>query len=343
MIVTEINKEDMTEWDQYVLRHPAASGYHLSGWRRVIEEAFGHQTRYLMAKPPQGNAEGILPLVLLSSRLFGRFWVSMPFLNYGGVLSNSAEAQQALLDAAVDAGKKTGASHIELRHVDPVEIEWPSKRHKVSMHLDLPSEFEALWKGFSSKLRSQIRRAQKEGMSVQIGGEETLDHFYEVFSRNMRDLGTPVYGRNFFRAILKQFPKEARITVVSLGERPLAAGFLFEFRETIEIIWASSDRRYNRLAPNMLLYSTVLEYACKEGFRRFDFGRSTPGSGTYRFKEQWGAKPVPLHWYYWLKEGGPLPELSPANGKFQLAIALWRRMPLSLSQWLGPRIVKFIP
>jgi FemAB-related protein (PEP-CTERM system-associated) len=333
----------MIEWDRYVLRHPEASGYHLSGWRRVIEEVFGHQTYYLMAKSPDGNVQGILPLVLLSSRLFGRFLVSMPFLNYGGALSSSAEAQQALLDTAVDTGKKNGASHIELRHLNQVEIEWSSKRHKVSMHLDLPSEFEILWKGFSSKLRSQIRRAQKEGMSVQVGGGEVLDPFYEVFSRNMRDLGTPVYSRNFFKAILRHFPKEAHIAVVSLGKQPLAAGFLCEFRETIEIVWASSDRRYNRLAPNMLLYSAVLEYACKEGFRRFDFGRSTPGSGTYRFKEQWGAKPVPLHWYYWLKEGGSLPELSPANKKFQLAIALWRRMPLSLSRWLGPRIVKNLP
>lgn len=343
MIVTEIEKDNAVEWNEYVLRHPAASGYHLSGWRRVIEEVFGHETRYLMAKSPEGNAQGILPLVLLSSRLFGRFLVSMPFLNYGGVLSDNAEAKQALLDAAVDIGKQTGASHIELRHLEPTEIEWPCKRHKVSMRLDLPSEFEILWKEFSSKLRSQVRRAQKEGMGVQVGGEEALDHFYGVFSRNMRDLGTPVYSRNFFKSILKHFPKEAHIAVVSLGKQPLAAGFLCNFRDTIEIVWASSDRRYNHLAPNMLLYSTVLEYACKEGFRRFDFGRSTPGSGTYRFKEQWGAKPVPLFWYYWMREESALPNISPSNAKFQLGIALWRKMPVTLTRWLGPSIVKFIP
>jgi FemAB-related protein (PEP-CTERM system-associated) len=211
------------------------------------------------------------------------------------------------------------------------------------MRLELPKQFELLWKEFPSKLRSQIRRAQKENMTVRFGGTECLDDFYAVFSRCMRDLGTPVYSKQFFRAICEYFPKQSRICLVSSNDRPLAAGFLYGFRSILEIPWAASDKRFSRLAPNMLLYSSVLEHACQEGFQFFDFGRSTPNSGTYRFKEQWGAEPHQLYWHYWMASGGEIPQLNPQNPKYELAIKIWQRLPLPVANWLGPHIVKYLP
>lgn len=330
-------------WDKYVLESQSATGYHLIAWRHVVARAFGHDTIYLMARDAQGEVRGVLPLVTLSSRLFGRFMVSMPFLNYGGVAAQDRQTTCALLEAAVREAGHQGAKHLELRQAATLPIDWACKDHKVSMRLDLPKNFDILMKVFPSKLRSQIRRPQKEGMIARIGGVELLDDFYRVFSRNMRDLGTPVYGKTFFRLVLDTFPKEAAICAVSWNHRPVAAGLVYTFRDMMEIPWASSDHRYDRMAPNMLLYSAVLEYACQHGCRVFDFGRSTVDSGTYRFKAQWGAKPVPLHWYYWLKEGGPLPELNPANPRYRVAIGLWRKLPLALTNLLGPRIVKYLP
>jgi serine/alanine adding enzyme len=342
MQVEEVSRDEAT-WDPYVIGHARASGYHLMAWRRVIEGVFGHRTFYLAARDEQGQIRGVLPLVCLSSRIFGCFLVSLPFVNYGGVLADNAASQDVLLRRAVDLAKKLGAGHIELRHEQLPGLEWPNKQHKVSMRLDLPGEFDALWKTFPAKLRSQIRRAEKEGMTFRAGREDLLKDFYTVFSRNMRDLGTPVYGPAFFAEILRAFPTNSRIGVVYLNQEPVAAGFLYAFRHVLEIPWASSDRRYNRLAPNMLLYRSVLEYACREGFRVFDFGRSTPDGGTYRFKEQWGARPVPLRWHYWLSSGGPLPDLSPSNEKFRWAIFLWQRLPLFVSERLGPSISRSIP
>jgi FemAB-related protein (PEP-CTERM system-associated) len=330
-------------WDRYVLGHPQATGYHLMAWRRVIEDVFGHDTFYLMAKDDRGEVRGVLPLAFLSSRLFGRFLVSLPFVNYGGVLADSSALQEALLRRAVELADELTAGHLELRHQDLLGLQWPNKQHKVSMRLELPAEFDVLWKGFTAKLRSQIRRAEKEGMAFKVGGEELLEDFYTVFSRNMRDLGTPIYGRTFFQEILRTFGEKARIGLVYLKDLPVATGFLYGFRKVLEIPWASSDRRYNHLAPNMLLYSSVLRYACQEGFGVFDFGRSTPGAGTYRFKEQWGARPVQLYWHYWLRNGGPLPDLSPANAKFRWATFLWQKLPLGVSRRLGPNIIRYIP
>lgn len=334
---------EILAWDSYVLSSPMATGYHQSGWRRVIEESFGHRTCYLTVQGHDGALQGTLPLVLLASRGFGRFLVSLPFVNYGGLIFSSSEAQRVLEQRAVELARELHADHIELRHQALMDTAWVSTERKVSMQLSLPSSYEELVKGFPSKLRSQVRRAQKEGMTARVGGSECLDEFYRVFSRCMRDLGTPVYAKGFFAKILEVFPKEARICVVSHGETPVAAGFLYGFRSSLEIPWAASDKRFNKLAPNMLLYGTVLEYACRQGFQVFDFGRSSPDSGTYRFKEQWGAQPHQLYWYYWMKGGRPVPQLNPQNPKYALAIRLWKNLPVAVANLLGPHIVKHLP
>jgi FemAB-related protein (PEP-CTERM system-associated) len=176
-----------------------------------------------------------------------------------------------------------------------------------------------------------------------VGREELLDSFYDVFSENMRDLGTPVYAKAFFENMLGEFPGRTWIGVVRSGGRPVAAGILAGFRERLEIPWASSLRQFNRFSPNMLLYWTCLEFGCANGFRQFDFGRSTPNEGTYRFKEQWGAQPWPLHWFYWLPKGRPMPQVNPRNPKYRAAIGVWQHLPVSVTRLIGPSIVKYIP
>lgn len=334
---------NIVRWDQYVVDHPHGTGYHLTAWGKIVHRVFGHQTLYVMSLNANGCVNGVLPLVLLSSGLFGKFFISLPFVNYGGLIADGPEVQEALFGVALQKAKEFGASHIELRHTGDSELTWPKKDHKVSMRLELPARFEDLMKAFPPKLRSQIRRGEKEGMTVRVGGLELLDDFYHVFSRNMRDLGTPVYRKDFFKEIMSMFPKDACLCCVYLQDQVLAAGFLYGFRQTVEIPWAASDRRYARMAPNMMLYGSVLRYACERGYQVFDFGRSSKGSGTYRFKEQWGARPVQLHWYYWLKGGDRLPEINPQNPKYRLAIETWKRLPLPLANWLGPRVSKYLP
>jgi FemAB-related protein (PEP-CTERM system-associated) len=339
--VSEI--QDQALWDQFVLGHPQTSGYHTVAWQSLVNRVFHHRTFSFMAKAEGGTIHGILPLVLTKSPMFGCFLTSMPFLNYGGVVADDTEVRRGLLAAASKTAKEVGASHIELRQPEPLDTDWSVRAHKVSMRLPLPSTYETLFKSYPSKLRSQIKRAQKEGMDVRVGGDELLDDYYRVFSRCMRDLGTPVYGKDFFRSILQTFSKEVRLCVVSLHNQPLAAGLVYGFRRTLEIPWAASDKRFSRLAPNMLLYSSVLEYACREGYQEFDFGRSTSDSGTYRFKEQWGAKPHQLYWYYWLANGRDIPQLNPDNVKYRTAISLWQRLPIPVANAVGPHIVKYLP
>jgi FemAB-related protein (PEP-CTERM system-associated) len=180
-------------------------------------------------------------------------------------------------------------------------------------------------------------------LTVEHGGARLLPDFYTVFARNMRDLGTPVYSRRLFDEVLDAFPDRARLHVVRLRGQAIAAGLSYQTGATLEMPWASSIRDYKDSCPNHLLYWSVIEAAVERGCELFDFGRSTPGEGTYKFKEQWGAEPLPLHWEYYLVHGSTLPNVSPANARFHLAIELWKRLPLALATRFGPRVVRGIP
>jgi serine/alanine adding enzyme len=333
---------DPGRWNAYVARHPDASAYHAYAWRDVIAQAFGHETRYLTAESASGVV-GVLPLVLFSSRVFGRFAVSLPFLNYGGVLADSETASSSLLEAAIREAERAGASHLELRHTRQVYPRLQPRRHKVAMVLALKPDVEAQWQALDRKLRNQVRKAEKSGLRAAHGGAELLQDFYTVFARNMRDLGTPVYGRRWFREVLAAFPDTTRVFAVYSGARPVAASLVHWHGPVMEVPWASALREFNPLCPNVFLYWNMVTFAIERGFTRFDLGRSTPDEGTFHFKRQWGAEPRELVWEYWTANGHAVPDLSPKNPKFGMAIAAWQRLPVGLTTVLGPRIVRNIP
>jgi FemAB-related protein (PEP-CTERM system-associated) len=331
-----------SDWDRFVEAHPESTGYHQWAWRNVFERAFGHRTEYLAAR--QGDdIVGVLPLVIIDSWLFGRFMVSLPFVNYGGILATTDEAKRVLLEQAMALAKQARLSHVELRHRTRMFDELPGKQHKVAMLLQLPADSESAWHGLQRNVRNHIRKAQKSDLTLRMGGVELLDHFYAVFARNMRDLGTPVYGRDLFARILEQFPRDARLFSVTLRDRPIAASFIYCYRDRVEVPWSSSLREFRDLNANNLMYWAMLEYAIKEGYKVFDFGRSSPGDGPFHFKRQWGAEPQPLHWEYALLGAGNLPDQSPKNPKFKLAIEAWKRMPVGIATMIGPHLVRCIP
>lgn len=335
--------DDGSSWDAFVAAHEGCTNYHRYGWRRVIERSFGHGAHYLVARDGDGRVSGILPLIRMNSMLFGNFLVSVPFVNYGGLVSLDGASASLLLAEARRLLRETGADHVELRHRSPVEGGLATKQHKVTMILDLCADEALQWKTLDAKVRNQVRKAEKSGLTVIEGHLELLDGFYDVFCRNMRDLGTPVYGKDFFRNVMETFPDATRIISVQLNGTTIASGMATWFRDTLEVPWASSVRDYREMCPNNLLYWEAIRFAIRMGASRFDFGRSTPDEGTYRFKKQWGAKPEQLYWQYVLKDGATLPELNPANPKYRAAIRIWQRLPVAVTRMLGPSIVRSIP
>jgi len=343
MIVRIANPSDCSNIDHYIAQTGSSSLYHDYRWSEVIEKSFGHTCYYLLCEDDDGSIGGILPLVHMKSLMFGNQLVSMPYFNYGGVCADNEAKRDRMIERAIALLEDLNGSHMELRQEDPLNNGFPSKTSKVSMRLNLPGSPDDLWKTFSSKLRSQIKRPIKEGMVARFGRFEELDNFYEVFSICMRNLGTPVYHERFFRNILETFPVNTWICSVYHEGKAVASGFLAGFKNRLEIPWAATIKQYNPLSPNMLLYWASLEFACNKGFAVFDFGRSTRGEGTYKFKEQWGAVPSQLNWHYFVKNNGAIPDITPGNPKYKLAIELWKRLPVRVTRILGPPIVKNIP
>ena len=330
------------QWDRYVEQHPDATIDHLSGWRHVFERVFHQRSAYLAAMRG-GEVAGVLPLVLFRSLIFGRFAVSVPYLNYGGLLASDATAAAALVDRATTLAREFGASHVEFRHQRRQLPGAACREHKVRMVLDLPASSDDLWSGLDRKVRNQVRKAQKEGLTAVSGGAEHLASFYKVFSRNMRDLGTPVYPIDLFAEVLRTFDAGARIHLVHHRGEPVAAALTIRSGPTEVVPWASALREHRSLCPNMLLYWSMLERATAGGVRTFDFGRSSLNAGTHAFKLQWRARAIPLVWEYALLSASTAPEQGPANPRFAFAINAWTRLPLWVANRIGPHLVSNIP
>ena len=331
---------DGAAWDAFVESAPDATFCHLAGWRGILTDVMGRDCRFVAARDDAGAWRGVLPLVRVESRLFGKYVVSMPFLNYGGPAGDLA-GRSALERHARSEARRSGAALLELRsraHASPV---LDISGRKITVLLDLPDSADALWQRFPSKLRSQVRHGEKSGLTARFGRDQR-EPFYEVLARNMRDLGTPVLPAAWFEAIAQTFPQLVEFAAVYRGDVPIAAGCGFRWRDEFEITWASSLREFNSLAGNMLLYWLFMQRMIGAGVKTFNFGRCTPGGGTHRFKRQWGGSDVVLPWGQWSpSEVRATP--SPDGGKYRLATAVWRHLPLAVANRVGPLLARVIP
>lgn len=329
------------EWDALARGARGSSHHHLYAWRAVMERVFRHECPYLAARDADGALVAILPLVRVRSALFGHYLVSMPFVNYGGPVGEP-EAVRALADEAARRATNDGARLLELRCRVAQPIDLPVSHRKITVVLDIPREgSEALFKTLDSKVRSQVRRPAKEGVTYRFGSDQ-VDAFFDVFATHMRDLGTPTQPRSLFREMANTFRDSVWFGCAYLGDVAIACGCGFRWGDEFEMTWASSLRAYNRTSANMGLYWQFMERAAADGARVFNFGRCSPGGGTHKYKLQWGGRDEQL-WWYQHAESLSASTPSPDDGAFSWGPRLWRKLPLPVANILGPRIVKFIP
>jgi len=325
-------------WGGYLSRHGGAGIWHDPRWGGIMADAYGNRPFYLTARR-SGAVVGVLTLVAQKSWLFGSHLCSLPYFDASGILADDGEAREALLSRAEATRAELGVAWAELRQMDQLEGAPPARIDKVTLYLELPDDSEVLWKSLKAKVRNQVRKAEKADLTAHDGGPELLGEFYAVYVRNMRDLGSPPHGRGFFRRVAEGFGEALRVFVVRQGEKALAASLTLRDAHGLHVPWAGSDWRARDLCPNMLLYWRMLTNACDTKAGRFDFGRSTPDEGTYRFKTQWGAEPVQLYWHYLMPEGREVPDLRPDSPKYRFLVACWKKLPLWAARALGPRII----
>jgi serine/alanine adding enzyme len=330
-------------WDRFVERHAAATVGHLSAWGRIAQQAYGAEPIYLTAEDA-GEPVGVLPLVLTESRLFGRRLTSMPFLDYGGVLAEPGRGvERALVEAALAVARERRAQTLGLRQFQREPLPYPVSDDRVTMLLPLTGE-EQVWKALPSERRNRVRKGEKNGLVATWCAADALDEFYGVFAVNMRDLGSPVHSRAFFRAMVEELPGTARVLIVRDRDgRAVGAAVCLFFRDAIMVPWVSSLREAFSLCPNFVLYWEVIRHGCRTGYRLLDLGRSFKNAGTFEFKRQWGAVPHTLPWIFLDAVPGAAPSVDRDTSRFDVLIRAWKRLPVPVANAIGPWIRGQVP
>lgn len=332
---------DAQRWEEFVSTHAGCSSYHRWNWKRVFENTFGWKTFYVVAEDDSG-VRGLLPLVRQEDYLFRKSLCSLPHVREAGIVAENSEIEQLLLEGAKQLARQNGVDRIELRHRLDHDLNMPARTDKVVFVLPIDKDQEQMWRSLDGKTRNLVRKSMTYGLTTEFNGSDSLDEFYRIFCQNMRDLGSPVYSKAFFREIILAFPEDTHICIVRQGSNTVAAAFLYGFRDTIEAAWACSLEKHVSLKSNMFLYWNLITFAAERGFRLLDFGRCSVGTGSYRFKAQWTSQQIPLRWFFWSQSGNEVPHNDRSSTKTRAAVWMWQRLPVPLTRSVGPTLIKYI-
>jgi FemAB-related protein (PEP-CTERM system-associated) len=329
-------------WDAFVRAQPAGTFFHLAAWRHIIERAFGHRNHYVLAEQ-DGAIVGVLPLAQMKTRLFGNALVSVPFCVYGGPLAADAEASAALAAHASGLMRRLSVPVLEFRCREPGPwlgaTEWSSCPDLyVTFRRPIAAGDEANLKAIPRKQRAMVRKGIDRGLRSVV--DRTPDRLHRIYAESVRNLGTPVFARRYFRLLLEVFRDSADIVTVLDGEEAIAAVLNFYFRDEVLPYYGGGRELARDRYGNDFLYWEVMRRAAARGFRLFDFGRSKLGTGSFAFKKNWGFSPTPLHYRFHLAPGAQIPEHNPLNPKYRMLIAAWKRLPLPIANAIGPLIVR---
>ena len=341
LLVRRLEVHDAAEaarWDAFVFACPQASFFHRAGWQTLIREVFHHDTYFLYAEV-DGCIQGVLPLGHVQSRLFGNSLTGLPFAVYGGVAAFNEEAAIALEKEAERLAQGLGVDHLELRNVQRRHTDWPLQDLYVTFRKPLAPKEEDNMLAIPRKQRAMVRKGIKNGLTSHI--DTTVDRFFALYADNVHRHGTPAFPKAYFAGLRHVFGADCEIlTVCALDGRPVSSVLSFYFRDEVLPYYAGDDEAARDLAANDFKYWELMRMACARGVKVFDYGRSKQGTGSYAFKKNWGFEPTPLHYEYRLYQSDSVPQNNPSNAKYRVLIAAWRRMPIGVANWLGPKIVR---
>lgn len=330
-------------WDKFVMAHPDGTFFHRAAWKTVIERSFGHRTHYMMARR-DGHVTGILPLARVKTLLFGDSLISVPFCVYGGPLATDPESEALLTRHAVDLLGQTGASTLEYRHrgipgdTPPAEG-WEERSDLyVTFRKAIEGDHEKNMKAIPRKQRAMVRKGIQNGLTSTAN--QDVDLLHRVYAESVRNLGTPVFSRRYFRILAEVFGDDLDVVTVMDGGQAIASVMNFYFRDEVLPYYGGGTAAARGRAGNDFMYWEVMRRAADRGFRLFDFGRSKVGTGSHDFKKNWGFVSEPLRYRFKLAPGASIPDHNPLNPKYALFIAAWKKLPVPVANLIGPHIVR---
>jgi FemAB-related protein (PEP-CTERM system-associated) len=335
--VKTLTREEERRWDDFVRGSAAASFFHLSAWRRVVGAAFGHKAHYLYAEK-DGVIGAVLPMFHVKSRLFTNALISTPFCSYGGVAAADQQAGAALIGAAAELATVLNVDYLELRNLDRGSRDWPDKDLYVTFRQPIEADPGANFEAIPGKQRTKVRRGIKIGLHTEF--DPDVDRHYRIYAEMVRNLGTPVFPKRYFRLLKQEFGDACEILTVTFNGQAVSSMMSFYFRNEMLVYYGGGTDEARRLKSNYYLYWQLTRRACERGMNLVDYGRSKRGTGACAFKEHWGWQPRQLHYEYKLIHTDRIPNISPANPKYQPLIKAWKHLPVPLTRLLGPPLAR---
>ena len=343
--IRECARTDQSAWDAYVDQHPRATFCHRFGWRRVLHDAFGHTTHFLVAEQTDTGQlpriVGVLPLALVRSHLFGTKLASLPFCVYGGIVAENNDAEKALRKAACEVAEQSGVESLELRNTHGSNSGWPVKDLYYTFKKEIGIDHEANMKAIPNKQRAMVRKGIAAGLASEEDSDPACKRLYRVYAESVRNLGTPVFGRRYLEILRDEFGDDCRVLMIRKGNQDVAGVMSFYFRNEVLPYYGGSIARARSIKGcNDFMYWELMRHSADEGLTSFDFGRSKYNTGPYKFKKNWGFEPTPLPYEYYLVNTDKMPDVNPNNPRYRRLVDIWRRLPLPLANLLGPPLAR---
>jgi FemAB-related protein (PEP-CTERM system-associated) len=336
--IRPLTAERIADWDEFVAHCPTATFFHRAGWQRVIERSFGHRTHYLFAEQ-NGAIRGILPLVQIKSRLFGHALVSNAFCVYGGPATLDEAAREALDRRAIELMGQLGADCLEYRLLARLHPDWPAKDSLyATFRRPIDPDPDANLKAIPRKQRAVVRQSLERNLVIEEDAD--IDRFFRLYAQSVRNLGTPVFAKRYFRILKEEFGADCEVLIVLHDGVPLCGVMSFYFRDEVLPYYAGGTPAVRGLGAYDFMYWHILRKGALRGLKIFDFGRSKQGTGAFAFKKNWGFAPQPIFHEYQLKPGCSIPDINPLNPKYRMFIAAWKQLPLPIANLVGPLLAR---
>ena len=321
--------------------NPKGNLWHSSSFLKCIVSHLCYSL-YTLYKEVDGKLAAVLPLFSVPGFLGSASkLISVPVSSWCGVISDNEKIESEILEDAKSLGSQLSTLYIEYRQIKALGGNHPVKSSYVTFLYDLKGGTDALWNSMNRKTRGSVRKAEKSDLKVNIENG-SLDDFYDLYVRRLRDLGSLAYPYSLFADLKSAFGEDAPVTVVSKDDKPVSACFSIKYKDTLHALLAGVDKKYLSLNPYSLMYWKLIEFACENNLQRFDFGRSRLGTGSYNFKKNWGFPSTALHYHYDLMKATKIPDLESGSLGTKIFQSTWRMMPLGLVKALGPKLRKYI-
>lgn len=346
--------------DRWIAEHPRGTPFHLSAWRRTVEQTLKTNADCLIAERGD-EVLGYLPWVAVKSFFLGKVSVSMPFAVYGGVLAEDPEVARQLIEAAVETTRERQHKYLELRqhdvwsdaagagddaggakHASGLDMELSVSDRYVTYVRELPTDPEECLGMIPRKARAEVRKGIKAGL--QLVESSNLARFHRLFSENKQKLGSPAIPLPMLKVLFANFRERIVLHEVRTESgKTVAAVVSLLFGDRIYPYYSGLRESSGISGVNNFMYWKLMCWASERGMRYFDFGRSRKGSGPAHFKKNMGFPETQLQYLYWLAPGHKMPDFTPDNPRLSKYKRMWQKMPSGVARRVGAALFKQIP